>query len=169
MTHSARTRIASVVALTAVAVLCSATQAEAAEPTVIEIPAGVACADFGVRVTIEGESLVTREFVDRDGNVVRVLAAGTGSALTFTNLTSGATFTTKSNGSVSRVVFNPDGTQTVTITGHNLLILFPSDVPAGPSSTLYAGRVAFTIDTSEVFTVLQASGQATDICAALSI
>jgi uncharacterized protein RhaS with RHS repeats len=148
--------------------MCGATQAAAADPVVIDIPAGVACADFSVRVTIEGEQLVTREFVDRNGNLVRILAAGTGPALTLTNLTSGATFTTKSNGSVTRTVFNPDGTQTVTIIGHNLLILFPSDVPAGPSTTLYAGRVAFTIDANAVFTVLQASGQATDICAALS-
>jgi hypothetical protein len=168
MTQSARTRIASLVALTAVAVLCGATPAVAAEPVVFDIPVGVACADFGVRVTIAGEQLVTREFVDRDGNVVRIIAAGTGPALTLTNLSSGATFTTKSNGSVARTEFNTDGTRTVTITGHNLLILFPSDVPAGPSSTLYAGRVAFTIDANEVFTVLQASGQATDICAALS-
>ena len=168
MTQSTRTRIASVVALTAVSLLCGATQAAAADPVVLDIPAGVACADFGVRVTIDGEQLVNREFVDRNGNVVRILGAGTGPTLTLTNLSSGATFTAKSNGSVARTVFNADGSQTVTITGHNLLILFPSDVPAGPSTTLYAGRVAFTIDANEVFTVLQASGQATDICAALS-
>jgi len=29
--------------------------------------------------------------------------------------------------------------------GHNVLILFPSDVPAGPSTTLYVGRVVFTV------------------------
>lgn len=168
MTQSTRTRIASVVALTTVALMCGATQAAAADPVVIDIPAGVACADFGVRVTIEGEQLVNRVFVDRDGNVVRILSAGTGPTLTLTNLSSGATFTTKSNGSVARTVFNSDGSQTVTLSGHNVLILFPTDVPAGPSSTLYAGRVAFTIDANEVFTVLQASGQATDICAALS-
>ena len=65
-------------------------------------------------------------------------------------------------------VFNADGSQTVTVTGHNVLILFPSDVPAGPSTTLYVGRVVYTIGTDGVFTLVSTSGTATDICAALS-
>jgi hypothetical protein len=47
-------------------------------------------------------------------------------------------------------------------------ILFPTDIPAGPSTTLVAGRVVFTVDQDGVFTVLQMSGEQTDICALLS-
>ena len=65
-------------------------------------------------------------------------------------------------------MFNADGSQTLTVTGHNVLILFPTDVPAGPSTTLYVGRVVFTIGVDQVFTLKSASGKATDICAALS-
>ncbi len=64
--------------------------------------------------------------------------------------------------------FNPDGSYTETLTGHNVLILFPTDVPAGPSTTLYVGSVVFTVDLAAVFTVQRVSGKATDICAALS-
>jgi hypothetical protein len=56
----------------------------------------------------------------------------------------------------------------VTLTGHNVLFLFPTDVPAGPSTTLYVGRVVFHVDTEGVFTLQSTNGTATDICAALS-
>lgn len=65
-------------------------------------------------------------------------------------------------------MFNADGSQTVTLTGHNILILFPTDVPAGPSTTLYVGRVVFTVDANGVTTLKSTSGTATDICAAVS-
>ena len=63
---------------------------------------------------------------------------------------------------------NADGSQRVTLTGHNVLILFPSDVPAGPSTTLYVGRVVFTVDVNGIFTLVSTSGTSTDLCAALS-
>ena len=53
-------------------------------------------------------------------------------------------------------------------TGHNVLILFPTDVPAGPSTTLYVGRVVFTVDSDGVFAVTDTNGTSTDICVALS-
>jgi hypothetical protein len=56
----------------------------------------------------------------------------------------------------------------VTGTGHHVLILFPTDVPAGPSTTLYQGRIVYTVDPDEVFTLQEVSAQETDICAALS-
>jgi len=42
--------------------------------------------------------------------------------------------------------------------GLSVTILFPTDVPAGPSTTLVAGRVVFTVDQDGVFTV-QVDGQ----------
>jgi hypothetical protein len=53
--------------------------------------------------------------------------------------------------------------------GHLILLLFPSDVPAGPSTTLYVGRVVFTFDFETGFTVVKGNtGRATDLCAALA-
>jgi hypothetical protein len=153
--------------LTLAAVLGSGSPATAADSTVMDFPAGLAC-DFDLRVEIRGGSQVVKEFVDKNGNVVRMLSAGKGSALSFTNLSTGATFSLKSNGSAIHTTVNPDGSSTVADTGHNVLILFPTDVPAGPSTTLYVGRVVFTVDTNGVFTVQQVSAETTDICAALS-
>jgi hypothetical protein len=133
------------------------------------LPAGVACADFDLGIAIDGAAKVERTFTDRDGNVVRTLSAGTGAALTFTNLDTDATFATTSNGSVTHTTINADGTTTTSLTGHNILILFPTDVPPGPSTGLYVGRVTLTINTTTgVYTVLQTSGWITDICAQLS-
>jgi len=100
--------------------------------------------------------------------VVRVVLAGTGPALTLTNLTSGATYSTPSNGSVTHIAVNPDGALTYRMTGHNILILYPTDVPAGPSTTLYVGQVGFTVDANAVFTVTSMAGRSVDICTALS-
>ncbi len=57
---------------------------------------------------------------------------------------------------------------TTVMTGHNILILFPTDIFAGPSTTLYVGRVAFTVDANGVFTLGSTSGSSMDICAALA-
>jgi len=83
-------------------------------------------------------------------------------------LSTGATLSLRPNGSVEHVAFRPDGSQEWAVTGHNVLILFPTDVPAGPSTTLYVGRVVFSVDTSGVFTVMSTRGKSSDICAALS-
>lgn len=142
----------------------------AADPpdAVIDLPAGTACPEFSLQIEIRGSSKVVKEFTDENGNVVRMLTAGKGPALSFMNLSSGATFSLKPNGAVTHTRFNPDGSSTVSITGHNVLILFPTDIPAGPSTTLHVGRVVFTVDTNGVFTVQKVSGKRTDICAILS-
>jgi hypothetical protein len=155
--------------LTLATVLGSGSPATAADPpdTVLDLPPGLAC-NFGLHVEISGGNQVMKEFTDKNGNIVRTLSAGKGSALSFTNLSTGATFSLKANGSVTHTTFNPDGSSTVAITGHNVLILFPTDVPAGPSTTLHEGRVVFTVDINGVFTVQEVSGKTTDICAVLS-
>jgi hypothetical protein len=158
-------RFIGIAVLTLVAVLSSGRPAHAELPP---FPAGQACNNFDLKV----DGFVVpepKEFKDKNGNVVRTLVAGKGSALTFTNLGTGATLSLKSNGSVTHTTFNPDGTQTVVATGHNVIILFPTDVPAGPSTTLYVGRVVYTVDPSTgVFTLQKTSGKTIDICAALS-
>jgi hypothetical protein len=133
------------------------------------LPAGVACSGFDLGINISGgDHQVFKEFQDKNGNVVRTLQAGKGFALTFQNMSTGAQLSLQPNGSVIHTTINPDGSATVAATGHTVLILFPSDVPAGPSTTLYVGRVVYTIDTNGVFTVQQTSGTSSDICASLS-
>ena len=156
----------------AAAALAASTVATAAwgdsATTVQVFPAGLACADFDLKVEASGGTIKQHDITDRSGEVVRVILAGTGPALTLKNLTSGATYSTPSNGSVTHIAVNPDGTLTYRMTGHNILILYPTDVPAGPSTTLYVGQVGFTVDANAVFTVTSVAGRSVDICAALS-
>ena len=164
---SKRMSLAATVALTA-ALAVFPGPAGAADRITITLPAGVACS-FELQVDIvSGDHRVNRTFVDANGNPVRILEAGFGNQLTFTNTSTGSTIALPANGSVSQTVMNADGSQTVTLSGHNVLILFPSDVPAGPSTTLYVGRVVFTVDLHQVFTLVSTSGTARDICAGLS-
>jgi hypothetical protein len=156
------------------AVLSYGSPATAADPAgppdfTLDFPAGFACSDFDLRIEGWGGNRHLKEFTDKNGNVVRSLEAGTGSALRFTNLSNGETFSTKSNGSVAHRRLNSDGSYTETDTGHSILILFPTDFPAGPSTTLIVGRVVFTVDSASNFTVQSVSGKTTDICAAVSI
>lgn len=130
---------------------------------------GLACKDFALGLSIRGGNQVYREFFDRNGNIVRWLSAGKGNVQTFTNMTTGEELTIKTGGSVTHVTNNPDGSQTYASTGHNVWILFPSDVPAGPSTTLYLGKVVFLVDPQTFFSKLQTvSAQQIDICSALS-
>ena len=126
-------------------------------------PAGAAC-DFELRVTGTGGSGITREFTDSDGNIVRTLTAGRGVDLTFTNVFTDATVSLKGNGSVISTTLDPDGSSTVRSTGHNVLVMFPTDVPAGPSTTLYVGRVTYDVDAQGTFSITGSSGRTRDIC-----
>ena len=130
----------------------------------IEFPAGLACPDFGVGINLTGGNQRVHEFVDEAGNPVRLLTTGTGSTIEFANLLTGETVILRSRGAVSDTRIHSDGSATVTSIGSNLLILFPTDVPAGPSSTLIVGRLVFTVDSAGVFTVQSVSGTTSDIC-----
>jgi hypothetical protein len=133
----------------------------------LELPAGTACS-FPLRIDGTLGNPINRTFTDKDGNVVRILSAGTGSALTFTNDTSEATLSLRSNGAVTRTTPRADGSTLNVSTGHNVLILFPTDVPAGPSTTLYTGRIVYTVTATGDFTLLETSGTSRDLCAELT-
>lgn len=150
-----------------VLLLSAGPPALAADPAFeIEFDAGVACS-FPLHVAAFGEGpQAFKTFTDRDGRE-RTITAGRGHALTFTNVDTGATVSTRSNGGAARTQTNADGTVTVELTGHNLLILFPSDVPAGPSTIVHSGRVVFDVDTDDVFTVESVAGRQLDVCAAI--
>ena len=147
-----------------------ATSARADDPPAsiaFELPPNAACAGFGLRVEGTGANLHTTELVSPSGRA-RAITTGTGYALTFTNLKTGASVLTPANGSAQQTRSNADGSQTVTATGHTALILFPTDTPAGPSTRVYTGRVVFTVDIALNFTVISSAGPYVDICAALS-
>ncbi|MCU0505485.1 MAG: hypothetical protein MUE82_06875 [Chloroflexi bacterium] len=133
-----------------------------------EFPAGVAC-DFALAIDFDGAGpgAAWHEWYDADGNLIRTLGAGTGWALTFTNEDSGASLSTPWNGSVMDTRYAADGTQTISMKGHMIVIMFPTDVPAGPSTTLYVGRVVLTVSPAGVSTIISTAGRAIDICAAL--
>lgn len=168
MTTSMRTGLAyGVAALLAVLALVAAGRARAAPDSTMTYPAGTACS-FPLQIDITGGPQVNKTFEGRDGSV-RFLSAGTGSDLVFTNLSTGATYALKGNGAVSWFRIDQSGSARITLTGHNIVIYFPSDVPAGPSTTLVVGREDIAVDLATFqFTRLARSGKTTDICAALS-
>ncbi|MGK7221892.1 hypothetical protein ACSNO4_03745 [Kocuria flava] len=130
---------------------------------------GEACPGFALDVTFNTPAPELRTFTDRDGNVVKLIAAGRGSVLTFTNLTSEPerSVTVDTKGSVSRIVPNDDGSVTVYATGVNGLILeAPNDV-GSPSTVVYTGRLVYTVSPDNVFDVVSSSGKQRDICAEL--
>ena len=157
-----------------VAILCGTAPAASAKPESggtfgpVDLPAGTACTGFDVRVEGVDSKRHVKEFTDAEGNPVRTITAGKGYTLTFTNLATDQSITFESNGSVERTTVGADGTSTTAVTGHNVIILFPTDVPAGPSTTLYVGRTTYTVSVDGVWTIQSTSGSSVDICAALS-
>jgi hypothetical protein len=155
------------VAVVASATLLGTTVERAAADT-MPFDAGIAC-EFPLTVDSGEDTRSVHTFTDASGDVVRLLLAGRGTAVTLTNEDTGATLSLPANGAPWSIVNHPDGTSTYTTMGHLVLILFPTDVPAGPSTTLYVGRVVFDVNnTTGVFTLKETRGTATDLCAALS-
>lgn len=132
----------------------------------LNFPGGAACA-FALQIDGWGIPDV-KQFTDKNGNVVREITAGKGSALRFTNTDDHLMFSTKSNGGAIHTAYNADGSFTTALTGHTVLILFPTDIPSGPSTTLHVGRVVYKSDAAYNFEVQSVSGKQTDICAAVS-
>jgi len=135
--------------------------------SVLDYPGGLACS-FALSIEIWDGKQHNNVFKDKNG-FVRSITAGTGSALRFTNPANGKTLFTKSDGAVNHITtYTLDGSFTETNTGHTVLILFPTDTPPGPSTTLYVGKVVFTSDADFNFNLISESENKTDICAALS-
>jgi hypothetical protein len=167
-------RVRGALALAAALVLVGALAGPvAAEEHGTVFPAGVACADFDLAVDAGPQHGVAssnswKVFYDDDGNVVRALFPGTGPELTLTNLTTEEALTLKSNASIISQVVEDDGTVTLTVLGHMVMIQFPTDFPPGPWTKLFVGRAVYSIDAQNVWTLLTSSGREVDICAALS-
>ena len=141
-------------------------------PPFILLPTGLGCPDFNLGIEwTGGKNRHTKEI-----DPIHVHTAGKGFLLTYTNFgpdpadpIAVRSIKITTGGSVSTTRINPDGNWTVTATGHNGLVLFPTDVPAGPSTTHYIGRIVYHVNTTTgVFTLLQESNNQRDVCAELS-
>jgi len=166
MTRAKFSRFLAITALTSTVLVGGAQSATAADLH-LRLRPGLACPGFGLQVDAVGGNQQVKEFLDANGNTVRTITTGTGTAVTLTNVKTKEALQFSSNGATTETVVNPDGTQTVTSTGHLILILFPTDVPAGPTTTLIVGRVVYTVDSRGVFRLQSISGQTTDLCALL--
>ena len=170
----ARRRTALASAAAAALVLGTAGPASAAEPKHdLELPEGIACEDFAVGLDFIGGKRKTREFTDANGDVVGMLVTGRAEAVVVTNLETRESFTAPSRGVRTRVTVTGEGTSEVVFTGNLLLFLFPTDDPAGPSTTLIQGRTVLTVapdpfPDSDLITVQSIRGRTTDVCAALA-
>jgi len=129
-------------------------------------PANTAC-EFPLLADIDQSDSHTKEITFNNG---RIFVFGTGPALTFINVDTGASLSLKGNGFTNSITTAPDGTQTWVLTGHNVVSFFPTDNPHGPSTVLYIGRIVFTVDTAGNFNLqgVPTGNNQLDICAALS-
>lgn len=161
-------RVAAIVAATALAAIGVVSPASAAAtPWTATFPAGAVCT-FPLTISGSGDSpAVYREFTDRHGNVRAILSAGKGQELTYTNDNTRKSFSTPANGAVSWTFYNKDGSQTIQLMGHNVVLMSPTDV-GGPSATLYSGLVIIKVDTAAVWKVVKQAGKKLDICARLT-
>ncbi|MCX2748840.1 hypothetical protein OOZ51_13605 [Arthrobacter sp. MI7-26] len=129
-----------------------------------KIPAGQGCS---FAIDIKGTNGQITEVTLKNGSIFNV---GKGVLLTYTNLSNGKTYTVNTSGSVNRFIQNANGTVTLEATGHNGFIFFPTDA-TGPRVTQYTGRIVVTLDslvTQNALSVNATSGQAVDVCAAIS-
>lgn len=132
----------------------------------VPFDAGVACS-FPLTLEGSGARLSTKEYTDKNGNL-NIFVSGTGYAFRYTNVANGKTTTTPSQGASQHIVVYPDGSQTWTNNGATLLIMFPTDIPAGPTTNYYNGHTALSITAEGVGTLTAQHGKNIDICAKLS-
>ncbi len=147
--------------------LAPSVSAEPTAPFEVTFPAGEAC-EFELLVEGGAGNRHPKEFVDEAGKTIRIIDAGLGLALTFTNTANGEQLSFKANGAVTQTTINPDGSERIVLTGHFVVFMFPADTPPGPTTTLYVGRVVLTNTASHISKIESESGRQTDICAALS-
>jgi hypothetical protein len=159
-----RLRTAAATVFATAILLCGA--ANTASAAAIELPAGMAC-DFSFGLDGGAFPPERKTFTDPNGNPIVVLSAGKSGAVTYTNLDTKESSTFPSRGTALRVTTQSDGTQLLEFSGNVGIILFPSDVPAGPSTTQINGRLVLKQE-GTVTTVLKQEGKQIDVCAALS-
>jgi hypothetical protein len=161
-------RLATATVLASAAMIVAAQPASAQEEFDILLPAGLAC-PFELGINNPEFPPLKREFTDRNGNPVRLFAGQSG-AISYTNTDTGESVSFNARGTRLRETTDPTtGLQTLEFSGQVGLILFESDVPAGPSTTQISGRLVVTFDPVTGFTEVQEQrGRQIDICAELA-
>jgi hypothetical protein len=130
----------------------------------VTFDSNVACPGFGLQITGTGSKARIIKF--KNGSMI---TAGRGYLLTFTNLLTEETITIKAAGSVQKESTDPvTGITTGQATGDNGFVYFSTDVPHGPSTIMYTGRITYTYDSAGNYTVLSTTGTRRDICVELS-
>jgi hypothetical protein len=163
----------SAAAVAALAAVCALSAEHANAQTTLTFPTGQVCKNSAVTVTIGNNAReVTRTFTSPSGTVTRTLIAGTGPDPTFFNPNHpNVTFSLPGNGGVEWTAARPDGTSTITTTGHNVIFYFPTDTllgnKPGPATLLVVGREVINVDAAGNFTQVSQTGDVTDICAKL--
>jgi len=179
-TCSTARRRTALVSAAAAALLVGTAGPAAAAPDPVTLDRDVACTGFGVRLDFLGEARELRTFTDRDSNRLLVQTGrAEGVVLTRTDEKGnpvGTPVTVPQRGAATRTTVlderdpevEGDELLEVVHTGNLLLILFPSDEPAGPTTTLIQGRTVYTVESrTGVFTVRSITGKTTDLCPAL--
>jgi hypothetical protein len=140
--------------------------AQATPDFTVPFEAGVACS---FPLTIEGTNAkgISTEYTDKDGNL-NVWLTGKGYAFRYTNTTTGKSTTTKSQPAAQHTITYPDGSQRITTYGASLIVMFPTDIPAGPTTKYYNGVTDMTITAQGVGTLIDEDAYGIDICHVLS-
>jgi hypothetical protein len=126
-------------------------------------PAGLTCS-FPVSVQILQDNGFLTFHYDQAGNV-RWFATHGVLKVRVTNDNSEESVTLNISGA-GKTVPNPDGSSTLTGTGHWTLAFFPTDNP--PNSLLYvSGRFTISVSPTGDFTLLERTGTVVDLCDAL--
>jgi hypothetical protein len=161
-------RLATATVLASAAAIVAAQPASAQEQQFdIELPAGVGC-EFPLGINNPEGPDARRVFTDRNGNQVSLFAGRSG-AVSYTNILTGETVSFNARGTRLRLTTDPTtGVQTFEFSGQVGLVLFPTDVPEGPSTTQISGQLVLTVDAEGVTEVQEQRGRQIDICAALS-
>jgi hypothetical protein len=134
-------------------------------PGSADFPAGLACSfEVGIQ-TLTTKEVTTTFPAEENGDVVRLV---TGYVVQrFTNVGTGKSMSANVSGP-GTIVFHPDGSVTISAEGPSILILFPGDIPSGPSFVINDGQYVVNITPSGQFIVQKQTGTQFDVCAALS-
>lgn len=160
-----RLRLSLVVLVTALTLLAAFAPA-LADDDITVFPAGFAC-EFSLQSDTSQFEQTDRVISNPRGDVVHGIYYGYGD-ITFTNLSTGKSIVKNLGGAVLHDRYYNDGTILSTMTGEFMIVLYPTDTPAGPSTRIYNGRMNYRTDVDGNWIVLNFRGTSFDVCAALT-
>jgi hypothetical protein len=151
------------VALTAAAAATAGQPDRNAFSTTGDTPIPDQCA-FPVLLHVEGGEIDT-DFFDKERNLAKRMGVFPGQTSTWTNLDTGRSITLSDAG-LYQLRLEPDGSGTVSITGHGYI---PNDATGEPGLWyLNGGHVAATFDADGNPTSIDISGNLVDLCTLLA-